>query len=99
MYFTRFVLQLYFLLGVIGVMAGLYYEELQNLFKGDKERLTFIAGGTILIFASIFLNYYVKIREQKEDEITPKKENFDLNLDLIEKYIRLEKEKDLPPVK
>lgn len=89
-YSARLLLQLYFILGVLALIVGLYYEKFQAIISGDKDRIILIASGAMLIIVSSLLNYYVRLKEKREDEMVVRKRDIDIKK--VEKFLRSDEE-------
>lgn len=92
----------YSIVGVVMTVIGVFYNQLTTLLQGDPKRLIFITSGLVMLLASWFYLYLIRIKERRNEldrvlneelkriKISP----LDKELSRIEKSVEISKSKN-----
>ncbi len=62
---TKLVIPIYFALGIVVMIYGLFYEDIQEIIKNSPERLMIILGGFII---SLTTGTFYLLQKQRDSE-------------------------------
>lgn len=86
----RLILPVYFIMGILIIIYGLFRKNIQELISGDKVELTYVLVGFIVSLTTGAMFYLLKQREN-ERKREYLKEKLDIERQLLEREIELKK--------